>query len=78
MSAGVIETAVKAVLPEVVDFAVGLDDALDLPPFVEALLVHALGLLLARGTLTVETGGQITVVRHKGAHPDDAPEPGGW
>lgn len=49
-----------------------VDAALGLPPILGPLLTFALERLLARGSIVVETSGQITIVGHKGPHPDDA------
>lgn len=38
---------------------------------VSDLFREGLGLLLARGIITVETSGEITLTAHKGPHPDD-------
>lgn len=76
---GVIETAVKAVLPDVLGEAERLaleaagaaDKAIAAPPWLEALLVFAVQKLLDHGAVEITTDAPITVRRHRGPHPAD-------
>ena len=73
---GIVQTLVEAVLPDLAtrlaDVAAQLDELIAAPPMLEAIAVQLIGLLLERGTVTITTSGQITLVGHKGAHPSDA------
>lgn len=73
---GIVQTIVEAVLPDLAtrlaDAAAQLDELIPAPPMLEAIAVQLIGLLLERGTVTITTDGQITLVPHKGAHPHDA------
>ena len=73
---GIVQTIVEAVLPDLAtrleDVAAQLDELIPAPPMLEAIAVQLIGLLLERGTVTITTDGQITLVGHKGAHPSDA------
>ena len=73
---GIVQTLVEAVLPDLAtrleDVAAQLDELIPAPPMLEAIAVQLIGLLLERGTVTITTSGQITIVGHKGAHPHDA------
>lgn len=73
---GIVQTLVEAVLPDlavaVEDLAAQLDELIPAPPMLEAIAVQLITLLLARGTVTLTTSGQITLAGHKGAHPSDA------
>lgn len=73
---GIVQTLVEAVLPDLAtrleDVAAQLDELIPAPPMLEAIAVQLIGLLLERGTVTITTSGQITLVGHKGAHPSDA------
>lgn len=73
---GIVQTIVEAVLPDLAtrleDVAAQLDELIPAPPMLEAIAVQLIGLLLERGTVTITTSGQITLVGHKGAHPSDA------
>lgn len=73
---GIVQTLVEALLPDLAarldDLAAQLDEAIPAPPMLEAIAVQLIGLLLARGTVTLTTSGQITLAGHKGAHPSDA------
>lgn len=75
MSAGIIEAAVKAILPDLITEAEKLaraaDEALPLPPMIESLLVLGLGMLTKRGVLKIETTGEIHLTGHKRPHPED-------
>lgn len=72
---GIVQTLVEAVLPDLAtrleDYAAQLDELIPAPPMLEAIAVQLIGLLLERGTVTLTTSGQITLVGHKGAHPHD-------
>lgn len=39
--------------------------------FARTLLASALALLVARGKITISTSGEVTIVEHLGAHPND-------
>lgn len=73
---GIVQTIVEAVLPDLAtrlaDVAAQLDELIPAPPMLEAIAVQLIGLLLERGTLTITTDGQISIVGHKGPHPSDA------
>lgn len=73
---GIVQTIVEAVLPDLAtrleDVAAQLDELIPAPPMLEAIAVQLIKLLLERGTVTITTDGQITLVGHKGAHPSDA------
>jgi len=73
---GIVQTLVEAVLPDLAtrleDVAAQLDELIPAPPMLEAIAVQLIGLLLERGTVTITTSGQITLVGHEGAHPSDA------
>lgn len=73
---GIVQALVEAVLPDLAtrlaDEAARLDELIPAPPMLEAIAVQLIGLLLERGTVTITTSGQITLVGHKGAHPSDA------
>lgn len=75
-TSGIVQTIVEAVLPDLAarleDVAAQLDELIPAPPMLEAIAVQLIGLLLERGTVTITTSGQITLVGHKGAHPSDA------
>lgn len=76
MATGIVQALVEAVLPDLAtrleDEAARLDELIPAPPMLEAIAVQLIGLLLERGTVTITTSGQITLVGHKGAHPSDA------
>ena len=73
---GIVQTLVEAVLPDLAtrleDVAAQLDELIPAPPMLEAIAVQLIGLLLERGTVTITTSGQITLVGHEGTHPSDA------